>query len=334
MLMKYKSFGATLDVIDTKDALQIKIAYLNSLSYKMKLSSDYSSPYKALSSYLAKNKNVILGGEIPFPSCFTPRPKINDLLKVNQNNYTLFLEKNKCKLYADKVKNYVVNFVFPNHPFMIGVDHSLTGGVISALSQKYQKENITFLIIDAHFDALPPRVRTGEVFSSELPDNIYHAGNFIDTLIKEGRILPENLVIIGVSDYPDKNMKNNDFVKYYLSYEKKGVKFVRKKEVGENKLDKILKDIKTKYLYVSLDVDVSAHQDVYAARFLDKIGITEDDLYKVAKKIKYFTQRKNIELIGLDIMEINVHFLDLKLKDGTRDRTLSICKNYLRHLLY
>lgn len=331
--MKYKAFGAALDVIDTKDALQIKIAYLNSLSYKMKLSSDYSSPYQALSSYLIKNKNVILGGEIPIPSCFTPKPKINDLLKVNQNNYTLFLEKNKCKLCADKVKNYVINFIFPYHPFMIGVDHSITGGVISALSQKYQKENITFLIIDAHFDALPPRVRTAEVFSSELPDNVYHGGNFIDILIKEGKILPENLVMIGVSDYPDKNIKNNDFVKYYLSYEKKGTKFVCKKEVGENKLDQILKSLKTKYLYVSLDVDVSANQDVYAARFLDQIGIPEEGLYEVAKKIKYSTRQKNMDLIGLDIMEINVHFLDLKLKDGTRDRTLSICKNYLKHLL-
>lgn len=331
--MKYKAFGAALDVIDTKDALQIKIAYLNSLSQKVKLSSDYSSPYEALSSYLIKNKNIILGGAVSLPSCFIPKPKIKDLLKVNQNNYTLFLEKNKCKLYADKVKNYVINFVFPNHPFMVGVDHSITGGVISALSQKYQKENITFLIIDAHFDALPPRVRTGKVFSSELPDNVYHGGNFIDILIKEERILPENLVMIGVADYPDKNIKNKNFVKYYLSYEKKGTKFIRKKEIGENKLDQILKDIKTKYLYVSLDVDVSANQGVYAARFLDQIGIPEEELYKVGKKIKYFIKQKNIELIGLDIMEINVHFLDLKLKDGTRDRTLSICKNYLKHLL-
>lgn len=42
---------------------------------------------------------------------------------------------------------------------MLGVDHSLTAGVVSALSEKYGRENLGIIVLDQRFDAIPLSVR-------------------------------------------------------------------------------------------------------------------------------------------------------------------------------
>jgi arginase family enzyme len=337
----FKVFGASLDVLDIQDVIQLKIAYLNSLIKDIKLSPNFLDPYDALTTKISKflkEKSITLNGKFYIDSQFTPKPKIHNLFKINQENYISFLESNGCKRYASALGEYVENFIFPKKPFMIGVDHSLSGGVISSLCKKYGKENLTIVILDSHFDAIPSSIRKscGEIFYKTLSDNIYTCGNFISLLIKEKKILPENLIMIGVTDYPKCNFLKNEnfkkFTKYYLSFEKKGVKFITKKEIKKNKLYEVLSNIKTKYVYLSLDVDVCANNGIYAVRFLDRIGISENNLYEIAKRINFFINSNNFELVGLDIMEINIHFLGLKIKNGIKDRTLNICKNYLKNL--
>ena len=48
---------------------------------------------------------------------------------------------------------------FPVMPVMLGVDHSATGGVVSALSEKLGPENMSVVVLDQHFDGFPVSLR-------------------------------------------------------------------------------------------------------------------------------------------------------------------------------
>jgi arginase family enzyme len=129
-----------------------------------------------------------------------------------------FIDSDGCREYAEKVESFLRETILPGIPIMLGVDHSLTGGCVKALTREYDSVNLALIILDSHFDAIIPSVRCGLIqydvetnpispFSPSDPYvkgrlDSYNADSFIYYLVKERVLPPENILVLGVSDYP------------------------------------------------------------------------------------------------------------------------------------
>jgi len=140
-------------------------------------------------------------------------------------------------------------------------------------------------------------------------------------------------------DYPNETVKGiqdkrvRNYTDFYLSYEKNGAQFIpnyKNNEKMNNELKQIVSALEKPYIYLSIDVDVGAANSILAARFMDFMGIDQQCFLEAAHIIKSAIHSNNIEVIGLDFMEIEVYFLNAVLKNGTADKTLKIIDDVLR----
>ncbi len=366
MSKEIKVFGASLDPSDTQTKISIKQAYLSALASGDKEKSKFLDAYDV---FIAHSKYLGLPnfkkiGKFPVESWLRPKPDLEDFQFVNPLDFRIFLDSNGCKEYSDEIEQFIEEKVLPDIPLMIGADHSLTGGILSVFSDRFRAENITLIMLDGHFDAIPPKLRLDlakyskdhkeeiGILFPELVESIngkleiprtYNCGTFLYYLIKEGKIKPENLIVFGCMDYPRdefrsiKDPRVKSYVDFYLSYEKKGVKFIPNSgdnEKMKKQFEEALQSINTPYVYVSIDVDVGALNAILASRFYDYTGVNEECLYNAAKSLKNFIHTKKVELVGLDIMEVETYFLNLKLKKfGKADNTIEIMDKFLEILL-
>lgn len=366
MSKEIKVFGASLDPSDTQIKISIKQSYLNALASGNKEKLKYLDAYDmfiAHSKYLKLPKFEKIG-KFPIETWLRPKPDLEDFQFMNPLDFRIFLDSNGCKEYSDEIEEFIEQKILPGIPLMIGADHSLTGGVLKALARKYGPEDITLIIFDGHFDAIPSALRLElakytkehkdeiDVLFPELVDSInenleipqsYNCGTFLYHLMGDGTIRPENLIVYGCMDYPrdefssiqDPRVKN--YVDYYRFYEKKGVKIIpnlKNNEKMNKKFELALESINTPYTYISIDVDVGALNALLASRFYEFTGVDEECLIDAATLLKKLIHTKKIELIGLDIMEIEVYFLNTKLKKfGKTDKTIEIMDNFLEILV-
>jgi arginase family enzyme len=288
-------------------------------------------------------------GKFPVPSWLTPIPRLSDVPLVKKENMERYVATGGMLNLTLQVKDFVRKKIFPDLPVMLGVDHSATGGVISALSEELGCGNMSVVVLDQHFDGLPVSLRLEprlmERFSQTnysahaADDNEYCCGNFWKHLIDSGVIMPENLLFVGVADYPGKEAipGGEKFRENYLSFEARGCRFFPLKEFEgpyRKKLKKCIEDtITTPYVYVSLDLDVGAYNCVHAARYMDNVGIDKKALMDVAHLIESHCRSGKTHLAGMDIMEFNMHFLGLKTEQGEEDKTLSVALDFLKELL-
>ena len=360
-----KVFGAALDATDFPLSLQIKQNYLNQLAQNLIIDPNFLDPYEGLllfSRVLSKDKYLKIG-KFPIESWLTPRPNLQDLPLMNQLDFQKFTSKGAIRTYSERLDNYVKNNIFPDFPLMIGVDHSLTGGVLSALSHEFGPEDILVLIFDAHFDGLPASISLNIAkYMNDHPEEInplisehinivnenlnivdaYTCASFLFYLLKEKVILHENLIIFGCQDYPDIKFRSlNDpriveYVEFYNDMEQKGIKFIPKSNTSEmiRKLSIILKESKISKLYISFDTDVGALKEIIATRFRNAIGIDKQTIVNSALTIKNAINSKKIDLMGLDIMEIETHLLNKVFpKSGRKDQTIDVIDSFLDLLI-
>jgi arginase family enzyme len=247
---------------------------------------------------------------------------------------------------------------------MIGIDHSATGGVISALAKKYNPEMLSIVVLDRHFDAIPLSLRMDGLFgntpgvsnpslslggkrgrvrgsSGSLKVNEldqYSCGNFWAYLIDAEIILPEHLLFIGVADYPglQTDPKWQRFRECYLRFEERGCSFFPlwkfDGSYSKSLTQFIYEKVKTPYVYVSLDLDVGAYHCINAARYMDGPGISRENLLDIARIIAEGNQNGNFRLVGFDIMEFNIHFLGIETADGGKDLTLPLVLDFIKTL--
>ncbi|MHA1242844.1 MAG: arginase family protein [Promethearchaeota archaeon] len=329
MRKKIKVFGAAVDASDFPLSIQMKLAYLNQLSQNFGNKTDFIDPYEAFlmhSSILTELKFLKIG-KFPIDSWLTPKPKLEDFHLINQFNFSKFTNDGLLKPISDKLKKYIDTSVLPDIPLMIGVDHSLTGGVLTALSKEYGPENLLVLIFDAHFDGL-----------IEIK-NTYTCASFLNNLINAKIIRPENLIIFGCQDYPDDKYRAiNDpgiveFVEFYDKMERNGVKFILKAEPLQmlGRLKKILKDTVKSNFYLSFDVDVGALKEIIACRFRNALGLDQSTIISAAKIINNTIKTADNKLVGLDVMEIETFLLNKVFpKSGREDQTIEVVDNFLR----
>jgi arginase family enzyme len=347
----YRVFGVALDASDDSRLIQLKLAAARAQA--MGVSIPYLDPYDILAPELAHlSERFDLAGKVDIPSWLRPIPDPSEDAGISATNLERFISEGGMLDLSFQVKDFVKKHVFPDFPIMLGVDHSSTGGVISALSEYLCPETLTILILDQHFDGLPLSWRLNpdlaaslnidrerEVLTDILNDESYCCGNFWKHLIDSGVVLPENLLFVGVADYPGADIPEEwqQFKEHYLEFEKMGCRFFPRERFNgayRNELRRFIHEgIRTSNLYVSLDVDVGAQNCTHAARYMDNIGIDQQALIDVAATINAFCRNNEIKLAGADVVEFNMHFLGLSVNAEKKDRTIPVVLDFFKYLL-
>jgi agmatinase len=150
--------------------------------------------------------------------------------------------KNISKLSPEKavgkIKDKTLDLLNQNKfIFLFGGEHSVSIGTFQALAKKYNPKDVTILQIDAHCD-----LRDDDSDYSKKPTQYAHS-----CVMRRASELGFNLVQVGVRTY--------DKTEYeYFSNPKNNVKTF---EWGKKTfpIEDILKELKTKYLYITIDVD-------------------------------------------------------------------------------
>jgi len=295
-------------------------------------------------------------GSVAVPAWLRPQPSQGDLAKVVVDNFVNFIDQDGCRHMADQVESFVRETVLPHIPCLVTVDHCLTGGAFKALAEHYGKENITLLILDSHTDAIPMSSLAGAIhydidtnpnsfYSKDDPflfnrSESYNASSFVHHLVAESVVAPKNLMIIGVSDYPDsrvRRIKDPRVAKYvdeFSKLKKMGVKLITKKEcqLKPAKAKALFKQIRTPYLYISIDMDIGSRNAVEAVRFRDWKGLNEKKILKLADAITaQFSGDR--QLVGMDINEINPRRAGRHFTSGL-DRTYEIAATLIQRIAF
>jgi arginase family enzyme len=343
-------FGVALDVADDPWSLQLKWASM--MATEKDGDSLYFDPYDAVTDNKLKWPYVEFGGKFPIPSWLGPRPLPSDRHLISAKNMQQFVAHGGLLETMKQLQDFIEKNIFPAIPIMVGVDHSATRGAISALTKRYGPEMVSAVVLDRHFDAIPLSLRidrsinaTSDIGTNTSPLHFniteidqYCCGNFWAYLMDSGIVLPENLLFVGVADYPkqETDHKWKRFRESYLSFEEKGCNFFPLWQFSDGYIDPLTKFIhervKTPYVYVSLDLDVESYCCIHAARYMDGPGISRQNILDIAGIIAGGCRDNSFMLVGFDIMEFNMHFLGIKSADGVEDFTLPLVQDFIKTL--
>jgi arginase family enzyme len=350
-------FGVALDPVDDPWSLQFKHAWMTADTSKLDWLAACPDPYAAVTESMAgilDEHNIQPIGRFPIPSWLWPKPKQSDLPLVTVKNMGDFFDRGSLFKIIKQLQSFVTNSVLPEIPVMIGIDHSATAGVISALAARYGPEMLSVVVLDQHFDAIPLSVRlagASGTYPNLVPGTPFAAlstpvgfgdqfccGNFWAHLMDDGSVLPDNLLFIGVADYPNREADSgrDSFQRRYLSFEERGCSFFPRWQFDGQYIDTLTRFFREKitapYVYVSLDLDVGSYNSTYAARYMDRQGISKQNLLDVASIIASECRQGRFKIAGLDIMEFNMHFLGIETPSGIKDATLALVGEFIKAL--
>lgn len=335
--MAFKLFGAALDALDDPVRVNLKRAYMEAEASGRLPAHMPLDPFDALAPSVADRcgDEVTLLGKIDLPGWLTPRPPVDCAHHVHSERYREFILQDSVKDYVGECARFVERFILPDAPCMIAVDHGMTAGPLKALADRHDPRETTVVIIDSHFDAVPSHLRSfkGPEDSSSGPGN---CGSFLAVLIEEGAILPENLFVLGVSDYPVEGTAEA-YQDSYRSFMERGVTIIPKalaeRPEFPDELERRLVRGRARRLYVSLDADAGALRCMNAVRFLDTVGLSEDTILGFARLFRKLIERDEFELAGMDVAEVDVHFLGIDDDKGRPDRTGQVCADFITTLM-
>jgi agmatinase len=217
------------------------------------------------------------------------------------------------KKALEKISNESAKLLDQNKfVFLLGGEHSVSLGLLTALSKKYDPKDVTVLQIDAHCD-----LRNDDSDYSDDPTNLAHS-----CVLRRTHELGYNLVQVGIRTY----------AKMEYDYFTKNKKTITTFEFGNgNKIptiSEILKSIKTKYVYITIDVDgfdpsfmpgtgtpvQGGLEWWYGVELLDKVSSTK-------------------ELIGADIVEVSPQKETVLTEYGSAQLLYSIIANKFKNKL-
>jgi arginase family enzyme len=354
--MTFAAFGCALDVLDAPEKLALKLAYMNAVREGLVDESTARDPYDLVVRELSGVEGLVTVGRLELESWMTPRPRPDALDRVDVLLYREFLDTGGCVVVSARVREFVRQMVLPLSPFLIGVDHSLTGGVLDAICGPDPGE-MALIVLDSHFDAIPASVRkaaaavetpgeaaldkpeTDDAAEREPPAS-YNCGTWLAGVIERGLIAPADIVVIGPSDHPgteeasDETAGMKEFRRSYLELEKRGVKVIPKRRVCDIGVEKAareaLEGLTAPSVYISLDADLGAGEEVKAVRFLDTIGLEPGEVVGLCGSLAGEVSDRGMALAGFDAMEIDVHLADIP---ASEDRTVEMCAAAARRLL-
>lgn len=352
-----KLFGVALDLADDPWTLQLKQAWMEANPAILDWITSCLDPYDAVTGSLAATldkQHIEPAGKFPVPSWLWPKPTPSDMPVVTAANMGNLFDSGYLLETMKQLQAFVKDKIFPEIPIMLGIDHSATAGVILALAERYGSKMLSVVVLDQHFDAIPLSVRlegasqANSNLQSSLPFALpsipvgfrdqFCCGNFWAYLMDNGIVLPENLLFIGVADYPgyETDPAKNIFRQSYLSFEERGCSFFPLRQFDGQYIDTLTRflreKITTPHVYVSLDLDVGAYNGTYAARYMDRPGISQQNLLDIASIIADECRQGRFQIAGLDIMEFNMHFLGIETPDGVKDTTLTLVEEFITAL--
>lgn len=328
--------GAALDALDHPERVALKQAYIAACSRGLLPPGLPADPYEAITRALAEKGATFwkAEGRLELPGWLTPRPQSEWLDYLTPWHFRKFLDGDQCRSTAAACGRWIAQEILPQVPGLIAVDHSLAGGAMSAVAERYGREAVSFMVLDAHFDGLPTHLRQVSARAPYPALENYHCGNFLYHLLKEGKILPANLVLAGVSDCPDfRSATDNPLAAAYQAWAERGVTFIPKSHLrlgnGLNHWRQRLDQISTPWVYVSLDADAGACAGIPAVRFIDRVGLEQAEILAVADELGRRIRTGQFRLAGFDICEVDVHLLGL----DDADPTLEVCLGFIERLL-
>jgi agmatinase len=168
--------------------------------------------------------------------------EVNSFVKIahkNLGNLDKLSPEKTLKTIRENCGKLVKNNKFI---FLLGGEHSISFGFLQALTKKYNPKDVTILQIDAHCD-----LRNDDSdYNDKTPSPLAHS-----TVMRRASELGYNLVQVGIRTYSKEEYK-------YFSNPKNRVKVFEwgnKTKKQKPTVEEILKEIKTKYLYLTIDVD-------------------------------------------------------------------------------
>ena len=344
-------FGCPLDGDERHDSIQEKLAL-------KEFKGAFDDPYEGIMEIVRQEVNPERWsekGSIDIPGWLRPIPLLADGEKITTEAFVDFMDHGGFETYAQQVGDFIATNIFPYIPCMLAVDHSLTGGALKKLGELYESEDISLIVLDSHTDAIPMSVMAGMVqydidtnpdtfhdrndpFLYDRPDS-YNASSFIYYLLAEKVVKPQNLYVLGISDYPPKHafrikdQRVESYVNIFSELKRKGVTLLTKNDLllSSSKVKSILSRIKTPYVYISIDLDIGARNGVEAVRFLERQGLNERQIYRIIDALKGLLSH-GIQLAGMDISEINPRKAG-RPQPGGKDQTYQIAANVIKLLL-
>ena len=342
-------FGCPLDSDEKYESIQEKLSI-----YGPREEND--DPYSIIMEFIRQEVDPELWeekGSIDVPGWLRPIPLNRENIIVD--NFVAFIDDDGCRTYAEMVGE-LVDDIFPDVPCMLAIDHSLTGGAFQKLVELYSPKDISLIVLDSHLDALPISILSGAIqYDIETnPNSVYdktdpsirdrpesyNASSFLYHLLEEGVVKPENLYVLGISDYPPKrsfrikDQRIKRYVGLYSGLRKKGVKIVTKKDllVNPSMIKTAFRQIETPYVYISIDMDIGARNAMEGVRFRDWQGLNERQIYGIVDNLSDFLSDQ-IKIAGIDLTEINPRRAGLSYPSGN-DRTYRIAANLIRKLVF
>ncbi len=255
----WKVFGAAFDPLDHPEKLALQRAYLWAYAHNLLDPGLPIDPYELVLAHLTKENAplpLLPIGRFEIPSWLRPRPDLQDYELLDRYRFSQFLEANGCRKVAQDLKHYVATEVFPERPLMVGVDHSLTGGVLEAIAEKLGPQNYSLLVLDSHFDGISHAIRRlsqgsgdgqgvcgepcGERIGIERAsvqpaeqDEFYSCGNFLTFLFDNTVLDPSHTIVVGVTDSPwdrtstcSRPVNQQVYADAYEACRSKGVTFI------------------------------------------------------------------------------------------------------------
>lgn len=168
------------------------------------------------------------------------KTEVNYAVKIAHQNIGN-LQKFRPASVLKKIKKICDKLVKNNKfIFLLGGEHSVSIGCFQALAQKYNPKDVTILDIDAHCD-----LRSDDSDYSQNPSWLAHS-----TVMRHASRLGYRIVQVGIRTYSREEYK-------YFSHKQNNVTVFEWRKESEKiiPVSKILKSIKTKYLYVTVDAD-------------------------------------------------------------------------------
>lgn len=345
---KIAFFGCSLDCDEQYESIQEKCASKKDIK-------GHKDPYAAVLSLLdeeVQSNSWTRLGSISVPDWLGPFPEV-DISELYSEKYVNFIDQDGCREYSDKVEAFVFNSILPAIPCMIGIDHSLTGGVTKAISRYYGQENVSLVVFDSHTDAITMPVMAEAIYYDleTNPKSIYdpndkllynrtdsyNASSFIYHLIREQLIDPNNVYILGVSDFPSQNAfkikdtRIKNYVNSFVDLKRKGVKLITKEKCIKypSRIKQLFKEIKTPYIYLSVDMDIGVGNALEGVRFRNWVGLNEKQINKVLMTL--LESIRGDQLLGMDFTEFNPRRAG-QIFNGTRDATYTIAARLITEI--
>jgi len=357
-------FGASLDPLDAPEKVEMKRAYLDALGKGRLPVRHPRDPYDLLAPQLAckLGKGIREAGKLPVEDWLKPRPSPRSRPLLTPARFQDFIDGNGCLEYARRLEDFMAAEVLPRRPLMVGVDHSLSAGAVGALAALYGRGELRIIVFDAHTDAISTRRRQilyrllrdaeragvlsgkEDAFPGGGEADSFNCGSFLHHLIDQGRLDPQRLLIIGPADLPPGlappggwNEAEGAAVEDFHRLRDLGVTILGRRELqgegGTGALREALEALGKGPCYVSVDLDVGALEAVKACRFMDLFGMSERELAMAVGELASWLEEEGNSLAGLDVMEMDVHLVGLRHRDGSRDRTVQVALKAVERLL-